>query len=143
TVDGYTYGGKAFNRMAVIENIQAQLPTLEATIVIPYLNDGLNCKQLINPILWENAVTSQNKPQLSYEYVSFNDTLWVLFSSVTTGRPKTIVQSQDGILLEHLKALTFHVDLSEHDRFFWFTTTGWMMWNFIVSGLLTGSTIIL
>src|SRR5699024_6704808 len=71
------------------------------------------------------------------------DPLWVLFSSGTTGKPKPIVQSQGGILLEHLKALTFHADLSEDDRFFWFTTTGWMMWNFLVGGLLTGSTIIL
>src|SRR5699024_11014307 len=79
---------------------------------------------------------------LEYVYVPFNDPLWVLFSSGTTGKPKPIVQSQGGILLEHLKALTFHLDLSEDDRFFWFTTTGWMMWNFLVGGLLTGSTII-
>ncbi len=80
---------------------------------------------------------------MTYEYVNFNDPLWVLFSSGTTGKPKPIVQSQGGILLEHLKALTFHADLSKGDRFFWFTTTGWMMWNFLVGGLLTGSTIIL
>src|SRR5699024_2961797 len=95
------------------------------------------------PILWDDAIKPNGQSDLSYEYVAFNNPLWVLFSSGTTGKPKPIVQSQGGILLEHLKALTFHVDLSEDDRFFWFTTTGWMMWNFIVSGLLTGSTIIL
>src|SRR5690625_7008426 len=93
--------------------------------------------------MWNEAFTCCYNLTLEYEYVKFNDPLWVLFSSGTTGRPKPIVQSQGGILLEHLKALTFHVDLKEGDRFFWYTTTGWMMWNFIVGGLLTGATIIL
>jgi len=143
TVDGYTYNGKAFDRLDVIENIQTQLPTLEATIVIPFLHDQPNVNYLKAPILWKDAIQPEGKAELFYEYVSFNDPLWVLFSSGTTGKPKPIVQSQGGILLEHLKALTFHVDLHENDRFFWFTTTGWMMWNFVVGGLLTGSTIIL
>src|SRR5690625_6892587 len=117
--------------MRFAENIQSQLPTLKATIVIPYLNDNPDCRQLINPILWEEAIKSNDQSELTYEYVAFNDPLWVLFSSGTTGKPKPIVQSQGGILLEHLKALTFHMDLNEDDRFFWFTTTGWMMWNFL------------
>lgn len=143
TVDGYSYSGRDFDRMSVVENIQSQLPTLEATVIIPYLNESPNYQRLKQPILWEDAIKPNGQSDLSYEYVAFNDPLWVLFSSGTTGKPKPIVQSQGGILLEHLKALTFHMDLSEDDRFFWFTTTGWMMWNFIVSGLLTGSTIIL
>ncbi|WP_106495170.1 acetoacetate--CoA ligase [Lentibacillus sp. Marseille-P4043] len=143
TVDGYRFGGKDFDRLAVVENIQAELPTLEATIVIPYLNKNPNCSQLKNVTLWDKATTNSEPLNLTYEHVPFNDPLWVLFSSGTTGKPKPIVQSQGGILLEHLKALTLHVDLSENDRFFWFTTTGWMMWNFLVGGLLTGSTIIL
>lgn len=143
TVDGYTYGGKSFDRLNVAKNIQSHLPTLEATIIIPYLHDNPDCQQLVNPIFWEEAIKPDNQEDLFYEHVDFNDPLWVLFSSGTTGKPKPIVQSQGGILLEHLKALTFHMDLKKNDRFFWFTTTGWMMWNFIVSGLLTGSTIIL
>src|SRR5699024_700202 len=97
--------------------------------------------RLKNVTLWEDALAESGT--LTYEHVNFNDPLWVLFSSGTTGKPKPIVQSQGGILLEHLKALTFHADLGKDDRFFWFTTTGWMMWNFLVGGLLTGSTIIL
>ncbi|MUK89437.1 acetoacetate--CoA ligase [Ornithinibacillus sp. L9] len=143
TVDGYSYGGKEFDRTTIIENIQSQLPTLEATIGIPYLNEQEDFTNLKNVTLWNDAIRSTENVELTYEYVSFNDPLWVLFSSGTTGKPKPIVQSQGGILLEHLKALTFHVDLDEDDRFFWFTTTGWMMWNFLVGGLLTGSTIIL
>ncbi|HLR09347.1 MAG TPA: acetoacetate--CoA ligase [Bacillota bacterium] len=143
TVDGYSYGGKSFNRLPVVESIQAELPTLEATIAIPFLQDEPDFSRLKNVIHWKDAVHADGKPNLTYERVPFNDPLWVLFSSGTTGKPKPIVQSQGGILLEHLKALTFHADLGEEDRFFWFTTTGWMMWNFLVGGLLTGSAIIL
>src|SRR5699024_3683260 len=141
TVDGYRYSGKDFNRIDIVENIQSELPTLEATIAIPYLNEHPDTSRLKNVTLWEDAVAESGT--LTFEHVSFNDPLWVLFSSGTTGKPKPIVQSQGGILLEHLKALTFHADLGKNDRFFWFTTTGWMMWNFLVGGLLTGSTIIL
>ncbi|AIF42255.1 acetoacetate--CoA ligase [Virgibacillus sp. SK37] len=143
TVDGYSYGGKPFDRSKVVEQIQAELPTLEATIGIPYLNGNENFSQLKNVTLWENALHDQANQKLDYVHVPFNDPLWILFSSGTTGKPKPIVQSQGGILLEHFKALTFHADLGENDRFFWYTTTGWMMWNFLVGGLLTGSTILL
>lgn len=143
TVDGYSYSGREFDRMSIIESIQDELPTLEATIVIPYLNNKPNTTALKNVTLWKDAIQTNKKRQLTYEYVPFNDPLWILFSSGTTGKPKPIVHSQGGILLEHLKALTFHSDLDKNDRFFWFTTTGWMMWNYLVGALLTGSTIIL
>src|SRR5690625_6937013 len=93
--------------------------------------------------MWNEAFTCCYNITFEYEYVKFNDPLCVLFSSGTTGIPKPIVQSQGGILLEHLKAITFHADLGPNDRFFWYTTTGWMMWNFLVSGLLVDTTIIL
>lgn len=143
TVDGYQYGGKSFNRLPIVQKIQDALPTLEATIGIPYLNHQAQFKQLDHVILWQEAIKRQGGTELDYVHVPFNDPLWVLFSSGTTGKPKPIVQSQGGILIEHLKALTFHMNLKEDDRFFWFTTTGWMMWNFLVGGLLTGSTIVL
>ncbi|MGG4181273.1 acetoacetate--CoA ligase [Virgibacillus pantothenticus] len=143
TIDGYVYGGKAFDRTDVAAEIQSSLPTLEATIAISYLEEQATFASLQHVIHWEQAIKEAPVRPLSFTYVAFNDPLWVLFSSGTTGKPKPIVQSQGGILLEHLKALTFHVDLGEGDRFFWFTTTGWMMWNFLIGGLLTGSTIIL
>ncbi|WP_010098282.1 acetoacetate--CoA ligase [Ornithinibacillus scapharcae] len=142
TVDGYRYGGKIFNRMDVVEEIQRELPTLKATIAIPYLNESESFTDLNSVTLWNQAIHDFSD-ELTYEHVNFNDPLWILFSSGTTGKPKPIVHSQGGMLVEHLKALTFHTDLHENDRFFWFTTTGWMMWNYLVGGLLTGSTIIL
>ncbi|WP_163971469.1 acetoacetate--CoA ligase [Oceanobacillus halotolerans] len=143
TVDGYHYAGKTFDRLNVIKQIQAELPSLEATIVVPFLHQNPSVHGLKNVTTWNDAITAESQQVLTYEHVPFNDPLWVLFSSGTTGKPKPIVHSQGGILLEHLKALTFHADLGSEDRFFWFTTTGWMMWNFLVSGLLTGSTIML
>src|SRR5690625_4356432 len=142
TVDGYTYGGKAFDRTYTIEDIQAELPTLEATIVIPFLKENPNIESFKNPILYEKAI-QEKQYGLTYEYVEFNDPLWILFSSGTTGVPKPIVHSQGGILLEHFKALTFHHDLTKKDRFFWYTTTGCMMWTFVVGALVTKRSIIL
>lgn len=142
TVDGYQYNGKNFDRMKIINAIQKELPTLESTILIPFLNENSNPKELKNGVSWKD-VMEEKQTEMTYEYIPFNDPLWVLFSSGTTGKPKPIVHSQGGILLEHLKALTFHADVGEDDRFFWYTTTGWMMWNFLVGALLTGSTVIL
>lgn len=142
TVDGYSYGGKTYTRTDVIQEIQKELPTLEATIVIPFLEDRPNIEAYKKAQTYEEATRHKNC-ELSYEYVDFNDPLWILFSSGTTGVPKPIVHSQGGILIEHLKALTFHHDLKEGDRFFWYTTTGWMMWNFLVGALLAKGTIIL
>ncbi len=143
TVDGYRYGGKAFDRLETVKEIQAELPSLEATITIPYLNNDADFSQLKNPTSWEQATKAIDNQSLTFTPVDFNDPLWILFSSGTTGKPKPIVHSQGGILLEHLKAITFHCDLGEDERFFWFTTTGWMMWNFLVGGLLSGTTIVL
>ena len=143
TIDGYGYGGKKFNRLQTVKDIQSELSSLEATIVIPYLDADADFSDLKNPTTWEKATQSTENVALTYEHVEFNDPLWILFSSGTTGKPKPIVHSQGGILIEHFKAISFHCDLDENERFFWFTTTGWMMWNFLVGGLLTGTTIIL
>jgi acetoacetyl-CoA synthetase len=142
-VDGYSYGGKHFDRRAVLGQLQDAMPTLEHTVVLPYLDAGADLSALASAIAWEELAAAGSGQELRFERVPFDHPLWVLYSSGTTGLPKAIVQGHGGILLEHLKKLHLHVDAHPGDRLFWFTTTGWMMWNFIISGLLTRAAIVL
>ncbi|MDI3257472.1 MAG: acetoacetate--CoA ligase [Kyrpidia sp.] len=140
-VDGYRYNGKAFDRRQVVRELQNALPTLTQTVLVPYLNPKATPEGLSNAILWRDCL--DHGDTLSFEQVPFDHPLWVLYSSGTTGLPKAIVQGHGGILIEHLKSIGLHLNLTPDDRFFWFTTTGWMMWNVVLSGLLAGATILL
>ncbi len=142
-VDGYRYGGKDFDRRETLAKLQAEMPSLLHTVVLPYLDPKPDLAPLRDAVRWDELLASGEGSELSFERVPFDHPLWVLYSSGTTGLPKAIVQSQGGILLEHLKKLHLHVDAHPGDRLFWFTTTGWMMWNFLVSGLLTRAAIVL
>ena len=137
-VDGYLYGGKRIDVRASVSKLIDALPTLEATVVLPYLDADAMVEGAES---WAEFTAA--KSPLAFEPVPFDHPLWVLFSSGTTGLPNGIVQSHGGITLEHLKMLRLHHDLERGDRFFWFTTTGWMMWNYLVSGLAVGATIVL
>ena len=142
-VDGYRYGGKDFDRRETIARLQEAMPTLARTVVLPYLDSDPDLGALDKTMRWDELLAAGEGAELSFERVPFDHPLWVLYSSGTTGLPKAIVQGQGGILLEHLKKLHLHVDSHPGDRLFWFTTTGWMIWNFLVSGLLTRAAIVL
>jgi acetoacetyl-CoA synthetase len=142
-VDGYRYGGKDFDRRGTIAELQGAMPSLERTVVLPYLEPEPDLSGLRDASAWGELLAAGAGAEPRFERVPFDHPLWVLYSSGTTGLPKAIVQGHGGILLEHLKKLNLHVDAHPGDCLFWFTTTGWMMWNFLVSGLLTRAAIVL
>jgi acetoacetyl-CoA synthetase len=136
TIDGYRYGPGSMDRSSEVAAIRQALPSLAATVVLPYL--GTN--GVPDALPWSELVAESGK--LTFEAVPFDHPLYILSSSGTTGLPKPIVHGHGGILLEHFKIHALHHDLGPSDRFLWFTTTGWMMWNYLVSGLLVGSTVV-
>jgi acetoacetyl-CoA synthetase len=148
TIDGYRYGGKDFDRLDTVAEVAAQIPSLERIVVVPYLSaspelDGLEHGSEASPMTWGQLLDLGAGAELSFDRVGFDHPLWVLYSSGTTGLPKAIVHGHGGILLEQLKKGHLHLDAQPGDRVFWFSTTGWMMWNFLVGVLLTDASIVL
>ncbi|WNV91614.1 acetoacetate--CoA ligase [Umezawaea sp. Da 62-37] len=137
-VDGYRYNGRAFDVRPTVEELRSEIGSLKATVLVDYTGGALP-----GAVGWAELLAEHDGAPMAYEAVPFDHPLWVLYSSGTTGLPKGIVQGHGGIVLEHLKMLGLHADLGPGDRFFWFTTTGWMMWNFVIAGLLVGSTVVL
>jgi acetoacetyl-CoA synthetase len=138
-VDGYRYGGKDFDRRDVVAGLREEIPSLEHVVLLDYLGAVGDPPEGVVP--WRDLIKQQEP--LEFAQLPFDHPLWVVYSSGTTGLPKPIVHGQGGVLLEHLKLMNLHLDAQEDDRVFWFTTTGWMMWNFLVGVLLTPASIVL
>jgi acetoacetyl-CoA synthetase len=150
--DGYYYAGKTIDRSEELVEIVGQLPTVTSVIVVPYLGRAEEVVQRLNSSwgregrearTWADAVLAQRPGPLEFKRLPFSHPLYILFSSGTTGEPKCIVHSTGGALLEHLSEQQLHSDLKPGDRLFYFTTLGWMMWNWLVSGLASGATLLL
>jgi acetoacetyl-CoA synthetase len=142
-IDGYRHGGKDFDRGEALRTILPGLPTVTHTVMLPYLSSETDAIGLPSGLTWTELMERGAGAEPRFEQVPFDHPLWVLYSSGTTGLPKAIVHGHGGILIEQLKKSLLHLDLHRGDRMFWFTTTGWMMWNFLVGCLFSDAAIVL
>jgi acetoacetyl-CoA synthetase len=144
SLSSYTYGGVTYDKREAIKEIVAQIPEIKTIVILENgASDQARLADSERYFSFNDVIAGSKAKEINYEFVEFNEPLWVLYSSGTTGIPKAITQSQGGIIIEHIKYLKLHSDVKAGSRFFWFTTTGWMMWNFVMGSLLSGATAIL
>jgi len=143
TVDGYFYKGKPFNTLGNAAEVARAIPSLRKVVITPYVQDRPDIKEIPNAVLIQDFLAKEEKPELVFEQLPFDHPVFIMFSSGTTGKPKCMVQGAGGILLNHLKELMLHTDLKREDRIFYITTCSWMMWNWLMSSLGVGATIVL
>lgn len=149
--DGYRYAGKTIDTLPRVHDIVAQLPGIERVVVVPYLDAGRDPSLVRDAVLWDEwlgggdgwEVAGGRDGELPFERLPFDHPLYIMYSSGTTGLPKCMVHGAGGTLLQHLKEHVLHTDLTADDRIFYFTTCGWMMWNWLVSALAVGATVVL
>jgi acetoacetyl-CoA synthetase len=143
TVDGYFYKGKPFSTIGNAAEVAKAIPTLKKVIVVPYAQEKPDISSIPNAILYDEFLSPEKEPKLEFEQLPFDHPVFIMFSSGTTGKPKCMVQGAGGILINHLKELILHTDLKREDRIFYITTCSWMMWNWLLSSLGVGATVVL
>ena len=142
-VDGYYYNGKEFDCLEKNQKIVSQLPTVENTLLVRFVNNSSEFLDLSQLFFFDEIINEPTNPDIEFESVAFNDPLYILFSSGTTGAPKCIVHGVGGTLIQHKKEHMLHCDIKDGDRVFFFSTCGWMMWNWLLSSLASGATLML
>ena len=141
--DGYRYAGKEIDSLARVREVRAQIPGIERVVIVPYLRTAPDVGGIADAVLWEDFAAAGHGAPMTYDRLPFDHPLYIMYSSGTTGLPKCMVHGAGGTLLQHLKELVLHTDLGPDDRIFYFTTCGWMMWNWLVSSLAVGATVVL
>ncbi|MBT3629232.1 MAG: acetoacetate--CoA ligase [Rhodospirillaceae bacterium] len=142
-VEGYYYGGKEIDCLAKLREVLAQLPSVETTILVPYTRERASLEGLGNAEHYQDVIAGQPGGEIQFAAMPFNHPLFIMFSSGTTGVPKCIVHGAGGTLIQHIKEHVLHSDIKENDRVFYFTTCGWMMWNWLVTALASKATLLL
>ena len=141
--DGYFYNGKRFDSLEKLEGILKALPSIKNVVIIPYTGEEVNISSIQNGVLYDDFLSSESTSEITFDQLPFDHPLYIMYSSGTTGLPKSIVHGAGGTLIQHVKELRLHADLTRDDTIFYFTTCGWMMWNWLVSSLAVGATIVL
>jgi len=143
TVAGYPYKGKVFDVLSRLEKITKGIPSLEKIIVVPYMKERLDIKHIPHCVTYDDFISQKKSLEIQFEQLPSNHPVYIMFSSGTTGKPKCMVQGTCGILINHLKELLLHTDLKREDRIFYISTPSWMMWNWLLSSLAVGATVVL
>ncbi|MHB1042587.1 MAG: acetoacetate--CoA ligase [Eubacteriales bacterium] len=143
TANGYFYNGMAFDSLGRIAGFLKDIPSIQKVIVVPFTEDAPDLSAVPNSVYWDDFVAGERGLEIKFAQLPFDHPLYIMYSSGTTGVPKCIVHGAGGTLLQHLKELTLHTDLKREDTIFYFTTCGWMMWNWLVSSLAVGAAVVL
>ncbi len=143
TANGYSYGGKSINSLERVAGIVKEIPSIERVVVVPYIDSRTGISQVPNAVWLEDFISAEEGLSIEFAQLPFDHPLYIMYSSGTTGVPKCILHGAGGTLIQHLKELMLHTDLKRSDTIFYYTTCGWMMWNWVVSSLAVGATVLL